>query len=70
MYFREGFPSIAYYIQDGSQLGARIPFKCRILQDDGPQFFSQTIGGLVDVGSNARLITYKKLEFKQNAKVL
>jgi hypothetical protein len=70
MYFREGFPSIAYYIQDGNNLGSRIAFKCRVLQDDGPQFFSQTVGGLVDVGANARIITHRKLEFKQNAKVL
>ena len=69
-YFREGFPSIAYYIQDGDNLGSRIPFKCRVLEEDGAQFFTQTVAGLVDVGSNARLITYKRLFFKQNAKVL
>lgn len=54
---REGFPSVAFYIQDGNNLGARVAFKCRILQEDGAQFFTQTVSGLVDVGAQARLIT-------------
>lgn len=69
-YFREGFPSIAYYISNGDNLGSRLAFKCRVVQEDGAQFFTQTVAGLVDVGANARLITYKKLYFEQNAKVL
>ena len=70
MYFREGFPSVAYYIPDKSNLGGRIPFKCRIAEEQ-VQAFSQSMGGLVDIGlGTVRLIAYKELKFNQGAKVL
>jgi len=69
MYFREGFPNVAYYVPDKNKLSARIPFKCRIVQD-APQFFTESVSGLVDVGTNLQLLTYKPLEYKTGAKVI
>lgn len=67
--FREGFPNVGYYIPDKSNLSARVAFKCRIV-NDAPQFFNQPIAGLVDVGTNLTLVTWKNLPFKNGAKVL
>ena len=67
--FNAGFPSVAFYIPDKDNLNARIPFKCRIL-DEGAQFYSQPISGGVDIGASAALITWKKFEFKTGAKVI
>jgi len=69
MYFREGFPSIAYYIPDPKNLGGRIPFKCKVLQDS-PQFFTQSASGLTDIGIGAQISTYRNFKYTPNAKVL
>lgn len=69
MYFRDGFPSIAYYIPDAKNLQGRIPFKCRILEET-PQFFTQSASGLTDIGMGAQLVTYKNFTFTTQSKVL
>lgn len=67
--FREGFPNVGYYIPDKNNLGGRIAFKCRIV-GDAPQFFNQPIAGMVDVGTNLTLVTWKKLKYENGAKIL
>lgn len=67
--FREGFPNVAYFIPDKNNLTARIAFKCRIVSD-APQFFNQPIAGMVDVGTNMTIVTWKRLDYKVGAKVL
>lgn len=69
MYFREGFPLIAYFIPDGSNLQARIPFKCKV-DEESPQFFTQSASGLTDIGTRARIVTYMNFKYTNNSKVL
>lgn len=63
------FPNIAYYIPDGKNLQARIPFRCRIESPSG-QAFSVNLNGLIDTGIGATISTPVKLEYKSGAKVL
>lgn len=67
--FNQGFPNVAYYIPDSKNLGGRVAFKCRVAVE-GVQFFSQPISGLTDIGTNLSIVTWRKFEFKQGAKVL
>ena len=67
--FNQGYPNVAYFIEDKNNLGNRVPFKCRVVEES-PQFYTQVAGGIADIGTNLTLITWKKFQFKQGAKVL
>jgi hypothetical protein len=67
--YEGGFPLIAYYIEDKTNTQARIPFKCRIISEAG-QFFTTTLSGLIDTGTNLTISTPKRLIYKPGAKVI
>ena len=68
-YFSPNMPLKAYFIEDEKTMQQRIPFQCRVIQEGG-QFYNRVIGGVVDVGTNAMIITKTDLPYKNGCKVL
>jgi hypothetical protein len=64
--FFNDMPQVAYYIPEEN---TRIPFKCRLISDGG-QFYTRNVGGLLDNGTNAILVTRAPLKYKNGAKVI
>jgi hypothetical protein len=65
-WFYNDMPQMAFYIPEEN---TRIPFKCRMITEGG-QFYTRNIGGLLDTGTNAILITRAPLKYKSGAKVI
>lgn len=66
--FEGNMPQIAFFLEDAEATN-RVKFKCRIEQD-GAQFYTRNIGGLIDTGTNAVIVTKKPLEYKSGARVI
>lgn len=66
--FSGNMPQIAFFLEDAAATN-RIKFKCRIEQD-GAQFYTRNIGGLIDTGTNAVIVTNKPLKYKNGARVI
>lgn len=66
--FDGNMPKQAYFIPSGN-ISTRIPFRCR-LEGDAAQFYTQNIGGLIDTGTSALIVTKRKFDYKQGAKVI
>lgn len=66
--FDSNMPKHAFFIPSGT-VSTRIPFRCR-LETDGAQFYTRNIGGLLDTGTNAVIVTKKELEYQTGAKVI
>lgn len=67
--FKQGFPNVAYYIENKNGTSARIAFKCRILEEEF-QYYTQPAAGLADIGGKLTISTWKKLNYKPGAKVI
>lgn len=67
-YFSPQMPIQAYFIESDKTMDQRIPFRCRLLERGG-QFYNRVAGGLLDVGTNAVLITKTDLPYKSGCKV-
>jgi len=64
MYTYNGnYPLVAYYIPDGSNTQSRVVFRCK-KTSEAPQFYSESLSGLIDTGTSLTIITPKKFEFK------
>lgn len=66
---RGDFPKVGWFIPDGDDLGVRIPFRYRMVSDS-TQFFNSPVGGLLDIGSAATIVTGTKFTMKNKSKVI
>ena len=67
--YNGNFPNLAIFLPDKDDSTNRIPFKCRVAEEN-TQFFSYNSGGLVDIGTNLAIITPKRFELQNGAKVI
>jgi hypothetical protein len=67
--YNGNFPLIAYYIEDKNNTQSRVPFKCRKTGEEA-QFFSISLSGLADTGTNLTLSTPKYIKYKEGSKVI
>jgi hypothetical protein len=68
-YLSPNMPLQAYFIESEKTMSNRIPFKCRIVEEGG-LFYNRVIGGVIDTGTNAMLITKTDLPYKSGCKVI
>lgn len=64
-YFSPNMPLQAYFIEDDKTMSQRIPFRCRIVEEGG-LFYNRVIGGMIDQGTNAVIITKTELPLKKS----
>jgi hypothetical protein len=67
-YIYGDMPQLAFFLEDGAATN-RVPFRCR-LEQEGAQFYTRNIGGLIDTGTNAVIVTKQPLKYKTGARVL
>jgi hypothetical protein len=65
--FDGNMPKQAYFMYADDQV--RIPFRCR-LEGDASQFYTRNIGGLIDIGTSALIVTKREFEYRKGAKVI
>jgi hypothetical protein len=65
--FDSNMPKQAYFMYAEDK--TRIPFRCR-LEGDATQFYTRNIGGLIDTGTSALIVTKKQFDYKAGAKVI
>lgn len=67
--FSPNMPLQAYFIESEKDPHHLVPFRCRIVEEGG-LFYNRVIGGVVDTGTNAMIITKTDLPYKSGCKVL
>ena len=67
--YNGNFPNLGVYLPDKNDSTNRIPFRCRIAEEN-IQVFSYNTGGLVDIGANLAIITPKRFELESGARVV
>ena len=67
--YNGNFPLLAFFLPDEDNQQVRTPFKYRSITEGGA-FYSQSLSGLVDVGTNLTMITPKRLVFTKGSRVL
>lgn len=67
--YNGNFPLIGVFLPDSKNTGHRIPFKCRIMGDEG-QYFTVNAAGLRDTGVGLTIATPKRFQKSEGARVI
>ena len=67
--YNGNFPLLGHFLPEENNQQVRVPFKYRNITE-GAQFYSESLSGLIDIGTELTILTPKRFDFKKGVKVI